>query len=250
MRSKYKTIVTTAGPRMFPVLSRFSLESFQRFADVHGYTVKVTLLESDDIARKSEAAKRARWEKIHIIREALMLNDVVVWFDADVIICRTDVDILHSLGPSDYQGLVLHSVPAEHRVNPNTGVWVLRNSEKAFRFLDAVEAVGMPQGRWSDQGAVLRALGWSLGDERYYGAHMPEVPTEFMVGTSWLPIGWNQPHCENRSNPEAYIGRPLVEDPYAIHFMAMTIEDRLKYMGTVTDKFVFHSKEAHSANHK
>lgn len=51
-----KAIVTSAGPRMLPVLNRFSLKSFQRFAEVHCYSVKVTLLESDDLARKSEVA--------------------------------------------------------------------------------------------------------------------------------------------------------------------------------------------------
>jgi len=232
-----KALVTAAGPSMLPVLDRFSLQSFKRFAYKQGYSVQVHYLESDDVERKSEAAKRARWQKLRIIRDALMQNDAVLWFDADVFICRTDTDILESLDIADYQGLVLHHVPSENRTNPNTGVWIMRHTAKSFHFLDAVEAIGMPEGRWSDQGAVLEALGWIKGDERYHGARMPAVPTEFMIGTAWLPIGWNQPHCMDRSNPDDYLGRPTVPDPFAIHFMAMTIPDRLEYMGAVVKKY-------------
>ena len=228
-----KTIVTAAGPNMLPVLTRFSLPSFSWFAERQGYTVQVTHLQQDDTVRKSDSAKRARWQKLSIIRGALEQSKVVVWFDADVIICRNDTDILESLGPTDYQGLVLHSVPSENRINPNTGVWVMRQTEKAFRFLDTVETIGIPEGRWSDQGAVLEALGWIKGDDRYHGARMPDNPTEFIEGTTWLPIGWNQAYYASRSNPEDYMGRPTVPNPFAVHFMAMTIADRLKYMGTV-----------------
>lgn len=228
-----KTLVTAAGPNMMPILDRFSLPTFERFADRHGYQIHVEELLTDDTARKSDAAKAARWQKVGLMRRILEANDVAVWFDADVLICRSDTDIASHIKPGYFQGLVLHSVPAENRVNPNTGVWAMRNSSQAFAFLDAVDAVGMPKGRWADQGAVMGALGWERGDDRYHGARMPEKVNAFLAGTTWLPIGWNQPYCENRPNPEAYEGRPLVEDPNALHFMAMTIDERKLVMGSV-----------------
>jgi hypothetical protein len=94
----------------------------------------------------------------------------------------------------------------------------------------------MPAGRWADQGAILQALGWVRGDENYHGARMPLRKNEFVKGTTWLPTGWNQPYCENRPNPEAYVGRPTVENPNALHFMAMTIEDRMQAMKPVYQK--------------
>ena len=234
--SASKILITAAGPNMMPVLEGYSLPAFKRFADEHGYTVHVEKLAENSAARKSKAAKEARWQKIRLMRQALEDNDVAVLFDADVLICRFDQDIADNLAPSDYQGLVLHDVPAEQRINPNTGVWVMRRTQKAFDFLAAVEGVGMPEGRWSDQGAVMAALGWIPGDDRYHGARMPEVGSEFLDGTAWLPIGWNQPYMDKRPNPEAYVGRPTVAHPYAVHFMAMTIADRLLVMGDVAQQ--------------
>jgi hypothetical protein len=225
-----KTIVTAAGPSMATVLTTVSLPSFASFAERHGCRMQATYVTEDDADRLSAIAKSVRWQKLRFIRSALEQSDVIVWFDADVLICRTDVDILDSLGATDYQGLVIHTIPLECRTNPNTGVWVLRNTEKAFRFLDRVSEIGMPEGRWADQGAVLRALGWHLGDGHYHGARMPDAPTEFMEGTAWLPVGWNQPYHER------YAGPTIVSDPFAIHFMGMSIPDRLKYMREVASR--------------
>lgn len=220
---------------MLPILEEFSLPTFQRFADQHNYEVHVEVLPTDCLTRKSPVAKAARWQKMGLLRRLLQNNDVAVWFDADILICRGDEDIATHLGPDDFQGMVLHSVPAENRTNPNTGVWVMRQSQAAFDFLDTVESIGMPEGRWADQGAVMRALGWKLGDENYHGARIPENGSHFINDTAWLPSGWNQPYCDNRPNPEAYVGRPLVENPHALHFMAMTITQRAAVMGAVLE---------------
>ena len=142
-----KTIVTAAGPNMAPILTAISLPSFASFAMRHSYKMQVTYVPEDDADRWSAIAKSVRWQKLRLIRSALEQSDVVVWFDADVLVCRTDIDILDSLDATNYQGLVLHSVPSENRTNPNTGVWVVKNTEKAFRFLDAALEIGMPTGR-------------------------------------------------------------------------------------------------------
>ncbi len=219
-----KTIVTAAGPSMSSVLTGIALPAFSAFAEQHGYKMQVNYLSEDDAERKSELARSARWQKIRIVRSALEQNDVVVWFDADVLVCRTDRDILEHLRDSDYQGLVMHTVIKEDRTNPNTGVWVLRNSAKTFRLLDRLTEIGMPDGRWADQGAVMRALGWQLGDERYHGARMPEVPNEFIEGTAWLPLEWNQPFHERYQNPQ------MSDDPFALHFMGMHVDERQQHM--------------------
>lgn len=99
-------------------------------------------------------------------------------------------------------------------MNPNTGVWLMRSSRSAFEFLDAVEAAGPQPGPWADQGAVLAALGWDRGDERYHWAG-PGPGSRFLAGTSWLPPGWNQPYLEGRTDENcyngsaaSYVGRP------------------------------------------
>lgn len=236
MSQNEKTLITAAGPNMMPILEQFSLPRFERFAQEHSYDLEVTELSDDSLARKDDRAKEARWQKISLLKKALGNSALVVWFDADVLIKRFDEDIADNLSESSYQGLVLHNVPAENRINPNTGVWVMRQCTESFDFLDEVEQVGMISSRWADQAAVMSVLGWPMGDERHHGTYMPTESNDFLLGTGWLPTGWNQPYCENRPNPEAYIGRPLVDDPHAIHFMAMTIEDRMTYMGVEAGK--------------
>jgi hypothetical protein len=124
---------------------------------------------------------------------------------ADVLVARTDDDVTAHLHPDHFQALALEQVPAEHRVNPNTGVWLMRSCPSAFDFLDAVEAAGTQPGPWADQGAVLAALGWNRGDERYHWSG-PGPGTRFLAGTSWLPSGWNQPYLEGRTAENCYNG--------------------------------------------
>lgn len=234
-----KTLITAAGPNMASVLADISLPSFSSFAARHGYAVRVKHVTEDDADRLSILAKHVRWQKLSFIRSALAESDIVVWFDADVLICRTDTDILDCLGAHDYQGLVLHAITSENRVNPNTGVWLMRNTPKAFDFLDAVSAIGMPEGRWADQGAVMRALGWVLGDANYHGARMPHASTEFIQGTTWLPVGWNQPYLEK------YAGPGRASNPFAIHFMGMSVHDRLSRMRETADQ----CRQTHTLSH-
>lgn len=226
-------MVTAVGPNMSDILTKYSLPTFQHYADAQGYDVHVEQLDEDCTTRKSDAAKAARWQKMDILRRVLHGSDLAVWFDADVLVARSDEDIADNLRDGDFQGVVLHDVPAEDRINPNTGVWVLRNDQRSFEFLDKITEIGMPPGRWADQGAVLHALDWQLGNEQYHGARIPVVQNRFLQGTTYLPTGWNQPHTDDRPNPEAYEGRPLVDDPNAIHFMAMTIKERDLAMGAV-----------------
>ena len=89
---------------------------------------------------------------------------MALWLDADVLVMRTDEDIADHLHPHHFQASALEHVPFEHRLNPNTGVWLMRSRPEAFSFLDAVSAAGRQPGPWSDQGAVLAALGWRRGD--------------------------------------------------------------------------------------
>ena len=151
-----------------------------------------------------------------------------MWLDADVLLTRHDEDVAALLGPRDFQGLVLEDVPSERRVNPNTGVWVLRSCPAAVQFLQAVEEAGPQPGPWADQGAVLAALGWDRGDARYHGAR-PGPGNAFSRRTTWLPGRWNQPWLGPRTDADAYnstaasyADRTAYPDPCALHFMGLT----------------------------
>ena len=223
---------------MLGLMHDLAIPGFRRLADRWGYEVRSHDLEVDGI-RADAPAQRAKWAKIDLMRAALQEFPLALWLDADVLVARTDDDISAHLHPQHFQALALEHVPAEHRVNPNTGVWLMRSCRSAFEFLDAVETAGTQPGPWADQGAVLAALGWNRGDERYHWAG-PGRGSRFLAGTSWLPAAWNQPYVEGRTaedcyngTVESYVGRPTVANPFAIHFMGMTPDARRRHMTRV-----------------
>lgn len=223
---------------MQAVMHELAAPGFQRYADRWAFDLRAVDLAADG-ARADPSAQRAKWAKVDLMRDALGDYPLALWLDADILVVRTDDDIADHLHPDHFQALVLEHVPAEHRVNPNTGVWLMRSCPAAFEFLDAVEASGTQPGPWADQGAVLAALGWSRGDESYHWAG-PGRGSRFLAQTSWLPSGWNQPYLEGRTDEScyngsvaSYVGRPTVPDPFAIHFMGMTLAARHEHMARV-----------------
>lgn len=220
---------------MKAILHDLALPTFGRYAARWGYSVYAEDLPVDGSGADS-AAQQAKWAKIGLMREALTRFPLVLWLDADVLLLRDDEDIATHLHPDDFQALVLEHVPAEHRINPNTGVWLMRSCPASLDFLDAVEAAGRQRGPWSDQGAVLAALAWNRGDERYWWAR-PGRGNIFSQATSWLPTGWNQPHLDGRRDEDlfngtaqSYADRPTVAAPHALHFMGMTPAARYRHM--------------------
>lgn len=228
-------IVTAAGPQMASVLHDLALPTFADYARRWGWALLAEDLASDG-AGADQAAQLAKWAKLQLVRTALQQHQLVLWLDADVLLQRHDEDVTVHLRDGHFQALALEHVPAEHRVNPNTGVWLVRSCPQAFAFLDAVQAAGQQPGPWADQGAVLAALGWNRGDERYHWAG-PGVGNAFLTGTSWLPPGWNQPFLGARTEGEcfnsvaaSYAERPQVADPHALHFMGMSPVARYRAM--------------------
>jgi hypothetical protein len=231
-------VVTAAGPGMLTIMRRLALPTFCRFAARWGYDVRAEELAADGVGADAPA-QRAKWRKIGMLRAALRNYPVALWVDADVLLARTDEDIAVHLHRDHFQALAMEQVPYEHRVNPNTGVWLMRSCPQSFAFLDAVEEAGPQPGPWADQGAVLRMLGWDRGDERYHWAR-PGAGNAFLAGTSWLPPSWNQPFLEGRTvescydgQAASYVGRPTVPTPHAIHFMGMFPAARHAHMARV-----------------
>ena len=237
-RSCRGVLVTAAGPALRSVLHELALPSFARYARRWDWALSVTDLPFDG-AGADDGAQQAKWAKVALLRQALQRYEHALWLDADVLLLRDDEDVTTHLRADAFQALALEQVPREQRVNPNTGVWLMRSCPAAFGFLDAVDALGPQPGPWADQGAVLAALGWERGDERYRGAR-PGSGNAWLTGTSWLPPGWNQPYQGERAAHEAfnsdagsYDDRPSVRAPHALHFMGMTAMARYRHMSAV-----------------
>ena len=162
---------------MQPVLDQ-SLHTFRQFAERHGYDVVVGGDEA--IADRAPA-----WSKIVLLRRLLESYDYVLWIDADAIILDDSVDPVDLFGERDYQALVRYRWNQEE--GACTGVWILRNLQKAAAFLDAVWDGGdgyLQLHPW-EQAAAMRLLGYSVDPDRFV------APTEWSDGTLWLPSEWD-----------------------------------------------------------
>lgn len=242
-RQQRGVLVSAAGPRMRAALHDLALPTFRRYAERWGWDVLVEDLPHDG-SGADPAAQQAKWAKLRLLRQALDSHAFALWVDADVLLLRDDEDVTSHLHPRHFQALALEQVPSEHRVNPNTGVWLLRSCVRAFAFLDEVEARGQQPGPWADQGAVLAALGWERGDLDYRWAR-PGRGSVHLAGTSWLPGGWNQPYVGERraedcfnSQASSYTDRPRVLDPHALHFMGMSPPARYRAMAQAADRLL------------
>ena len=170
-------LVSAAGPSMRAALHELALPTFRRWASRWDWDVRAVDLDADGVAADA-GAQRAKWAKIGLLRDALCAAPLALWVDADVLLVRDDEDVALHLGPGSFQALALEQVPAEHRVNPNTGVWLLRSCPAAFAFLDAVEAAGPQPGgslseRSSDTLMSARPPGRGGHEDRGCGAGRP-----------------------------------------------------------------------------
>ncbi len=162
---------------MEPVLDQ-ALPTFAEFAERHSY---------DLIPWRTDEHARGRppsWGKVRLLRGLLDRYDIVLWLDADTIVLDSSVDPADLLGPDDYQALVcLHQFGQQF---PTCGVWLLRSTQKAKAFLDAIWLKEeYTHDRYWEQAAALELLGYSIRP-----AHLIE-PTAWTEGTQLLDETWN-----------------------------------------------------------
>jgi hypothetical protein len=162
---------------MRPVLDE-SLPTFRRFGERHGYDVVV--------GREEAIEDRApAWSKVVLLRRLLEHYDYVLWVDADAIILDDSLDPVSLLAEGDYQALVRYRWHDEE--GACTGVWLLRNVERAIAFLDAVWEGGdgyLQLHPW-EQAAAMRLLGYNVDPDRFVAT------TEWTDGTLWLGNEWD-----------------------------------------------------------
>jgi hypothetical protein len=229
-----KVLLTAAGPHMAPVLE-YTEPTFKEFAAAFGYRLEVErIVDGPDLSRE------ARWNKLSLIRHHLQSGaDLVLWIDADAIILRPhDEDIAAHLRPTDFQGFVLEIVPVRDRLNPNSGVWLIRRGDLALEFLDEVQKAGLQPTslRWADQDAIMRVLGWDVGGERYTGARPRGDGGKFFQQTGWLPTSWNTLYSDERPRLAHRQGMHQVNRPHILHLAGLTVADRLEILRGLQSK--------------
>jgi hypothetical protein len=191
-----RKILATMGLGAHAALLAVTLPSFERFADLHGYEIRIP--EGDPAPQR----RHKHWAKIAFMNELLPECDVLFWIDSDAAIVDPSVDIADALPRSKFLGLVEHHYGGQSV--PNTGVMVVRGGRRGRSFFEEVWGhTEYLETRWHDNAAVLTMLGYSFDMEANPMRCGPGRPTRWLRRTHFLGNEWN-------SLPEAAAASPRI----------------------------------------
>jgi hypothetical protein len=190
--------------------------TFEAYAALHGYDLRVS---THLLAPERPPA----WSKIALVRELLEHYDEVLWVDADAIFVDISRDIAELVRPDKDLYLVEHVYEEDESWrSANTGVFLVRSTPWARRFLDRVWAaeqyVDHP---WWENAAVLDLLGYELPADltpprkvrrTQFDAHVELIDLEWnsTAGASLAPRPRIRHHGRTSDMPE--LRRRLLED--------------------------------------
>ena len=194
-------ILTTFGTGPSREALAISLPLMARYAQRHGYRLVVP---SDAEVEGACRGRPPSWGKIAWLSRLsrMTIDSIVVWLDADVVVCRHDVDIAGTnFDHLPFVSLVVQNTP--DGAVPSCGVMLLNNAtdaaDDAYGEIwgesgpDGMNAARSPS--WWEQAAMIRWLG---GDPDPTPIVTP-VPSE-KWGT--LAYEWNPHPCDPRGIPD------------------------------------------------
>jgi hypothetical protein len=180
--------------------------NYRAYADRHGY-------EFEPVRGPIDTGGHNRyWSKVALIRERLRHYEVVLWLDCDFAIRRQALDVAAGFYPQDFQALCIGYTP--NGLEPNPGLWLVRNVGEAHEFLDLMWATGnIPDADLYMQATLQKLLGFS-----YLPSFCkPVSPTRFLARTGWLDPRWN---CLELFEPDAGLFA------HAVHYAGMEFTDK------------------------
>jgi hypothetical protein len=152
-----RRVLCSLGVGPYEDLLAISSITFEAYAELHGYDLR---LANELVAPERPPA----WSKIALVRELLERYDEVLWVDADAIFLDISKDIADLVRRGKDLYLVEHVYDQDESWrSANTGVFLVRSTRWARKFLDRVWAaeqyVDHP---WWENAAVLDLLGYEL----------------------------------------------------------------------------------------
>lgn len=192
-----RAIVTYAeGPH--EELLDVALPTYRTFANLHGY---------DLIVGKKMSDLPAAWNKIPLLRDALLTYEEVVWFDCDLVVVNPSEDFpLLVSDPSRgcYTKGSAHSLVRHFAWDsevPNSGVWRLRR--EARDLLCSIEELEVFRYHgWWEQAALMTLMGYTVPPE---GSDFRDTKCRCVQNTRWytscqfMRLCWNS-HPSYRSD--------------------------------------------------
>jgi hypothetical protein len=152
-----RRVLCSLGVGPYEDLLAISSITFEAYAELHGYDLR---LANELVAPERPPA----WSKIALVRQLLERYDEVLWVDADAIFLDISKDIADLVRRGKDLYLVEHVYDQDESWrSANTGVFLVRSTRWARKFLDRVWAaeqyVDHP---WWENAAVLDLLGYEL----------------------------------------------------------------------------------------
>jgi hypothetical protein len=187
MRRRYRRprrVLCSLGAGPYADLLAVSSITFEAYAARHGYDLR---LETEVVAPERPPA----WSKIALVRELLDGYDEVLWIDADAIFLDISKDIAELVRPGKDLYLVEHLYEQDDSWrSANTGVFLVRSTRWARRFLDRVWAAEQyVDHAWWENAAVLDLLGYELPADLTPPRKLE--PTKFDARVELIGLEWN-----------------------------------------------------------
>ncbi len=179
-----RRVLCSLGVGPYVDLLSISSITFEAYAALHGYDLR---LETELL----DPGRPPAWSKIALVRELLERYDEVLWVDADAIFLDISKDIAELVRPDKDLYLVEHVFEQDDSWrSANTGVFLVRSTRWARRFLDRVWAseqyIDHP---WWENAAVLDLLGYELPPDLMPPRKVRE--TDFDAHVELIGLEWN-----------------------------------------------------------
>jgi hypothetical protein len=179
-----RRVLCSLGVGPYLDLLAISSITFEAYAALHGYDLR---LETEVLDPERPPA----WSKIALVRQLLERYDEVLWVDADAIFLDISKDIAELVHSDKDLYLVEHVYEQDESWrSANTGVFLVRSTRWARRFLDRVWAaeqyIDHP---WWENAAVLDLLGYELPADLTPPRKVRE--TEFDARVELIGLEWN-----------------------------------------------------------
>lgn len=181
-----KKVLTSFGFGEHSKLLEVAVPSFYNYAATHNYDC---FFPTEKFFSEKTKTYPYSWWKLELIKDLLSRYDIVLWLDADVLICNSSEDISKYLQPEDHMGLVIHDVPVGHI--PNCGIWILKKEslqwiDELWNYNNFIRSDG-----WWEQAAMMYKLGLHPDE------NVVSLPEKFNLPFTALDYLWN-PHVHDR----------------------------------------------------
>jgi hypothetical protein len=183
-RGDARRVLCSLGVGPYVDLLAISSITYEAYAALHGYDLR---LATDLLAPERPPA----WSKIALVRQLLERYDEVLWVDADAIFLDISKDIAELVRPDKDLYLVEHVYEQDESWrSANTGVFLVRSTRWARRFLDRVWAAEQYiDHAWWENAAVLDLLGYELPPDLTPPRKLRQ--TEFDAHVELIGLEWN-----------------------------------------------------------